>query len=229
MPKRQKMKKARKSVSNNLAGRVSKLENMLNKTLENKISDFRPTGFAPVNVTSLGLTYLAFARNFLSGPDSDERVGNKVTLMSLTFRGELRAPASGNEQHNQIRLIICENIGFTGATDLALSDVLEYSDFSTYGTQVFVSPYKTKVEATKRYRIIMDNIITLNQTTKGYYHFKKKVSYGTKNNRGKVLTFESPTDPFPNNHRLVMFAISDSTSAGHPDLTLNVRNVYKDA
>lgn len=215
--------------SSKMNARITRLENQLKKTIEIKVNDFRPTGFAPVNIDTTGLTYLAFARNLSQGEDSDERVGNKICLLSQTFKGMVRSPAGPlDEQQNNVRLILVENIGYTGVTDLALEDVLEYADFGLYGTQVLVSPYKLKVPTTKKYRVLMDKVITMNKTDNGNYHFTKKITYGTKNNKGKILSFESATDTFPNNHRLVFFAISDSSAANHPDLTLNVRNRYKD-
>lgn len=216
--------------SSKMNSRITKLENQLKKTIEVKINDFRPTGFAPVNVTDAGLTYLAFARNLSQGEDSDQRVGNKICLLSQTFRGMVRSPAGPlDEQQNNVRILLVENVGYTGVTDLQLTDVLEYGDFGLYGTQVLVSPYKLKVPTTKKYRVLMDKVITMNKTDNGNYHFSKKITYGTKNDRGKILTFGDATDTFPNNHRLVFFAISDSNAANHPDLTLNVRNRYKDA
>lgn len=224
------MPKNRK-VSSKIASRVQALESMLNKTMENKVQNFYnvPAG-TPQPCSTTGLTYLAFARNLTTGDEGDQRIGNKVTLMSQTFNGVIRAPTGvTDENQNQVRLLIVENVGFTGATDLSLEDVLEKGNFAVDGAHVFISPYKTNASITKRYKVHMDRVITLNKTDKGYYHFKKRISYGTKSNPGKVLTFASPLDQFPNNHRLCLFCISDSAVASHPDLLFSVRNKYKDA
>lgn len=220
----------RKKVSTRLASRVKSLETMVGKTIENKVTDFVNHPSTPQPIVPAGLTYLAFARNLQTGDEGDNRIGNKTTLMSQTFRGVIRAPAGTlDEQQNQVRLLIVENIGFTGATDLSLDDVLQYGDLTTDGAQRFVSPYKTNAQESKRYRVHMDRVITFDKTNKGYYHFKKRIAYGTKTNKGKVLTFGGPLDSFPNNHRMVLFVISDSGVTGHPDILFNVRNIYKDA
>jgi hypothetical protein len=219
----------KRRMSSKLAGRVKALESMVNKTMENKVVDY-DNGSSPTAISTTGLTFLAFARNLQTGDEGDQRVGNKITLMSQTFRGLIRAPSGvTDEAQNQVRILIVENLGYTGLSDLSLEDVLQKGLFSVDGTQVFVSPYKTNAAESKRYRVHYDKVVTLNKTDKGYFHFKKRISYGTKNNRGKVLSFATSTSSFPNNHRLVMFVISDSSIANHPDITWNVRNIYKDA
>lgn len=220
----------RKKMSKQLSTRVRSLEALVGKTIENKVNDFQNHPSVPQAISTAGLTYLAFARNLQTGSDGDQRVGNKTTLMSQTFRGIIRAPAGiADESQNQVRMLIVENLGFTGVTDLALTDVLQYGSFSAHGEQVFCSPYKTNADTTKRYKVHMDKNITLNKTDKGYYHFKKRIAYGTKSSPGKVLTFAGPSESFPNNHRLVLFVVSDSGVAAHPDIIFNVRNIYKDA
>lgn len=215
--------------SSKLAGRVRKLETMVGKTMENKVVDYT-SGSTPTGISTSGLTYLAFARNLQTGDEGDQRIGNKITLMSQTFRGVIRAPSGvADEQQNQVRLLIVENLGYTGLSDLALNDVLQDGTFAIAGEQVFISPYKTNAAENKRYRVHYDKVIKLNKTDKGYFHFKKRISFGTKNNRGKVLSFAGPLESFPNNHRMCMFVISDSAIANHPDIAWNVRNIYKDS
>jgi len=223
------MGKGKRKISKALSSRVAKLENMVNKTMENKVVDY-DNGSTPTAVSTTGVTFLAFARNMQTGDEGDQRIGNKVTLMSQTFRGLIRAPSGvTDEAQNSVRLLIVENLGYTGLSDLSIEDVLQKGVFSVDGTQVFVSPYKTNAAENKRYRVHYDRVITLNKTDKGYYYFKKRISYGTKNNPGKVLSFATSTSSFPNNHRLCMFCVSDSSLANHPDLTWNVRNIFKDS
>ena len=220
----------RKRVSKKLTKRISSLEALVGKTMENKVVDYKNHALTPQPVSTVGLQYLAFARDLQTGDEGDNRIGNKITLMSQTFRGTIRAPSGvTDENQNQLRLIIAENVGFTGATDLTLEDVLQYGNFALDGGQVFCSPYKTNAAITKRYKVHLDKVIHLNKTDKGYYQFKKRISYGTKTNPGKVLSFASPLDSFPNNHRLCLFVISDSSVSNHPDIIFNVRNIYKDS
>lgn len=227
MPNGKNPRRPRKRVSKTLKSRIKSLETMVGKTIENKVSNYRSHPNTPQPVSTAGLAYLAFARGYNTGTAGNERIGNKITLMSQTFKGVIRAPVGTlDEQQNQVRLLIVENVGFTGVTDLELTDVLEYGNFAVDGAMVFVSPYKTNVDTTKRYRVHMDRVITLNKTDKGYVHFKKRIAYGKS---GKALTFAGPLETFPNNHRLNLFVISDSAATAHPDILFNVRNIYKDA
>lgn len=229
MPNGKRIVRRRKTTSK-LAEKVSKLESMLSKTIENKVSDFN-NGSNPIQFSTTPYSVLAFARGLSTGSDGDERVGNKMTLMSQSWRMTVRAPAGTlDEQQNQVRVLLVENVGFTGDTDLQLTDVLQYGNFVQYGSQVFISPYKTNAtDSTKRYRILMDKVMTFSKTDKGYRHIRYKKRYGTKKNPGKILTFDNAVEQFPNNHRVVLFAISDSANANHPDIAWNCRNIYKDA
>lgn len=227
-----KRKKQVNAIQNKRLTKIEKKIKTLTKTNENKVRDYNiPSMPNPQLISTTGLTYLAFARNLAVGTDGDQRIGNKITLMSQTWRGTIRGPTGiADEQQNQVRLLLVENVGFTGATDLALGDVLQYGNFGTNGGLVFNSPYRVNAsDSTKRYKVHLDRVITLNKTDKGYYHFSKRINWGTKKSPGKVLTFDSPLDGFPNNHRMVLFVISDSAVSNHPDITWTCRNVYKDA
>ena len=104
-----------------------------------------------------------------------------------------------------------ENVGYDSATDLQLTDVLEYGSWDTDNLTVMTSPYKLGADATKHYRVIYDK------------------GYGTKTNPGKVCSYELDTADFPSNHRLNVFAISDYvTGVAPPTLTILCRNRYKD-
>jgi len=208
---------------------------MLQKTVENKVIDYTSQdnnsgSTVPDPISTTGNTYLAFLRNAQAGTDGDQRIGNKITLMSQTLRGTIRAPSGTlDEQQNHVRLLIVENIGWTGLSDLALDDVLQFGSFALHGSQVFMSPYKTNAAENKRYKVHYDRTFSMNKTDKGYFDFKKRIVYGTKANRGKVVTFAGPLESLPNNHRLVMFVISDSGVTNHPDITWNCRSIYKDS
>lgn len=221
----------RKRTSKAMANRISKLESLVGKTLENKVRD-HTNGSLYTNIDTNGMRELAFFRNVLSGTEINDRIGDKVTLMSQTFRIQIQGPTLGNpasEQQNMIRLLIVENVDYTGGTDLQLSDVLEQSSFVAVGRQVFVSPYKSRGGTNARYRVHYDKTFSLNQTDGLYKVLKKRIKYGTKTNPGKVLEFGGPAESYPSNHRLVLFAISDSNVIPHPTIAWNCRNVFKDA
>lgn len=227
------MSKARKSKSrsSNLTKRLNKLEKFVNQTVENKVMDQVIDNHTPQNVDTAGYRTLAFFRPDGSGTQDDERIGNKVTLLSQTWRMEILAPASGvtTENFSRVRLLIVENVDFTGASDLDLTDVLEYGSWALYGRSIFTSPYKTKGSNNKRYRVHFDKVIDLNQYDKGYKQFTYRKGYGNKNQRGKILEFSGPLATIPDNHRMVLFAISDSAVANHPQIMWNCRSIYKDA
>lgn len=213
--------------------RLKALENMVDKTIENKCVDKKshPNGVY-TNISTSGYTSLAFFEQpGHQGPDSDERIANNVTLMSQHWRGNITVPGPGvtTEAGNQVRVLIVEAIDFTSITDLQLVDVLEYGNYAVDGNLVFTSPYKRRGAENLRYRVCYDKLFRVNTTTKQYGTINYRRSYGSKTNPGKVLEFAGTTQTYPTNHRMVMLAISDSGSLNHPGIVWNCRSIYKDA
>jgi len=137
------------------------------------------------------------------------RIGNSVTLMNqrLNFNFKRR---TGADDYNQLRLIIAESID--GNTVLALKDVLRYADYSTNGDMVFASPYTTKTDTNKRYKIKLDKVFSLTELNPAKV-IKHNVKYGK---TGKVVEFSSKSVVHPTNHCMNFFVISDSTAVQHP-------------
>lgn len=223
MLKNKKMKKSKKKVDSRQNSRLKKLESFVYKTIENKQVNYQQS----LQISSSGTASYPFLLVTQGTGDgsaypSSARIGNKVTLMSqrldANFIGETGT-------YNQIRVILAESVD--GNTTLALSDILEYSNYSIYGDLVFVSPYTTKTSTNKRYKIHMDRLMELHGTGdagKATAQIHKIIRW----KNGKIVEFNDTADQ-PTNHKLHLFAISDSASVGHPTMKYNIRSTFKDA
>ena len=213
----------------NLADRIKRMENLVGKTIENKVVDYQATAVNGEQIYAASpVTKLAFFRMEGTGPNDDDRIGDKVTLMSQRFMFGL-TKGSGAQNDQRVRVLIVENIGYDPATDLELTDVLEYGSWATDNVTVFTSPYKLGADATKRYRVLFDQVYSLHET-RYYVKIDFTHRYGSKTNPGKVLNYELSTADFPNNHRICAFAISDyATGTAPPTITMLSRSKYKDA
>ena len=244
-PSKKRSKRKSKSSKDAKQDRViRKMQQFLDDTIETKIVDFN-SGINPINVSVDGYMALAFFRQqtgleptqggstavTAEGPHQGMRIGKKVTLLNQTWNIELLTPAYGatTENYNKIRLLIVENLDYTSVTDLELTDVLEYGNWSSNKRQVFISPYKKKSANNRRFKVMYDKVFTFDQSEKALRQIKYKHKYGTRDRVGKVLTFNEQGDLLPANHRVVMFAISDSADPQHPQIMWNCRSRYQDA
>jgi len=209
--------------------RISKLENMVLKTLENKQVNYSNTN---LNISSSGVVDNAFLQVRV-GPDDGvtagdtARIGNSLTLYRQQYRFNFVGlnPLPANDRWNQIRCIIVEPLD--GNQPLILSDILQFSSYSLYGGLVFTSSYTTKTNTNRRYKIHMDKSFELNATAKGATRVLK---HDVKWKNGKVIEFSGPgTEQVPTNHNMSIMFISDSGSLLHPQVSYSVRSTYKDA
>lgn len=227
-PGAKRLRKARIAAKKkSLATRIKRVENLVNKTIENKHVDFQATTVNGDQIYAASpVSKLAFFRQTGVGAGEDQRVGDKVTLMSQRFMMNLLKGGTGDKQ---VRVLIVENVGYDSTTDLQLTDVLEYGLWSSDSNTVFTSPYKIGADSTKRYRVLYDKVFHLHDN-RPFVKIDFMKRYGTKTNPGKVLNFEVDTADFPNNHRINAFAISDYATGTHPPtITMLCRNRYKDA
>lgn len=224
MPKR-KVRKDKKQDQ-----KIKALEKFVYKTIENKQIEERITNTA---VTSSVLTASEFIQTGIgaedggqSGSTSAARIGNTITLMNQRVNYTLEVGTG--DGWNRVRVIIAESVD--GNQLLALGDILLYSDYALYNNLVFISPYTTKTDTNRRYKIHSDRVFELNSTAKGAIAtVKENIKYRENGSPGKILEFDGPTSTFPNNHNLVMFAISDSDVSPHPRISAAFRSTYKDA
>lgn len=223
--KRRRVGKATKALSE-----VKKLKKVVNKTMERYNVTYRQPAST---ITSGGINHNGFLYVGEGSGDGAEmpalqRKGDSICLLSQRFNANLTV--SGTDNYNQIRLLLVESVD--GNTALALSDVLEYSSYSLHGALVFVSPKKLNPGDGKRYKVHFDRTFEMSaiagqgSSGKGTKQFKVSLKYGK---TGKVLKYASSAAVQPMNHRLHLFAISDSSSVTHPDITYSMRSTYRDS
>lgn len=224
MPKNGKGKK-----DNSQDKRISMLEDMLFKTIENKQVNYSNTNLA---VSSAGVRdgqFLQLTQGVadgtpVGGSTVGARIGNTITLMRQQFNMELRQnPIGVIDDWNRMRVIIAEALD--GNQPLLIGDILEYSVYATDGDLVFASPYTTKTSTNRRYKVLYDNTFELNYRAKGATRI---INYTKKWKNGKTVEFDD-NNAVPTNHQLSLLFISDSASVPHPSVNYSVRSSYKDA
>ena len=227
MPFKRKFRK-RRSTDAKQNKRIKSLENMVYKTLENKQINYNNN----LNITSTGVNDNAFLQVRV-GPDDGvaqgdtARIGNSITLLRQQYRFNFLGlnPDTAGDRWNQLRVIIAEPLD--GNQPLVLSDLLQYSSYAIYGGLVFASPYTTKTNTNRRYKIHMDKAFELNATAKGATRI---IKHDVKWKNGKVVEFAGPgTEQIPTNHNMTIVFISDSGTVLHPSCQYSVRSTYKDA
>ena len=224
MPKKNK-KRSQDAKQNS---RIKKLESLVLKTMENKQVNYHATN---QSITSAGYETGSFLRTATGAQDGTNlgdpaRIGNSITLMNQKVC--MNFTASATDTYNQIRVLLVESKD--GNAPLSLNDVLEYGSYTLYGSLVFASPYTTKTNTNRRYKVHMDKSFVLSGLpTKGGAPPSKVIKHNIKYNNGKVIEYEGPGAVNPTNHRLTMLIISDSVSASHPILDYSTRSTFKDA
>lgn len=152
------------------------------------------------------------------GDDFNQRIGDKVTLMSHNVSMTLRKADSSNI----IRVLW---IATPSTTPLGITNVLEYGNYTTHGDIVFSSPYKRRATTSENtYKVLFDKV----------YHFGNDEQ--TKTDRyqlipakhGKQVSFVGVGETMPDNYQLQIIAISDSTASPNPSLDMVVRSKYID-
>lgn len=222
MPFKKRYRKKRKDAKQD--SRIKKLENLVLKTIENKQVNIHDNGRA---ISSSGFETSQFMQLATGAQDGvvagdAARIGNTITLMNQRFWFNFKV----GDAYNQIRVLVVESMD--GNESIALSDVLQYSSYSTYGALVFNSPYTTKSNTNKRYKIHMDKHLVLSDTTGGNAP-ARNCSVNIRWKNGKLVEYSGPGTTFPTNHRMNLLVISDSTAINHPEMSYATRATYKDA
>lgn len=226
--------------------RIKSLEKMVYKTIENKQVDAYFNGTFGRNVASIGMPIFLGqgaedgGLSLTAASPATARVGNSITLMSQ----DIRVTVSRNPQSTRsckMRMLVVESVN--GSQALTMGDVLQYADVSTYGDNVFNSPYKVNGDINKKYKIHADKILQFREAYVNasgnivggisgpehkFFRFNIKNFAGGKN---KVVTYEDNT-PAANNHnlRILITGTADpaSTTERHR-ISMVVRSRYKDA
>lgn len=226
MRRRRRVARTRK-VTSSMNARIKRVENIIRKTLEKKHTDWLATTVDGDEITNTApVNKAAFFRIIDAGAGESKRVGNKVNLLSQRFQCNLIKGGPGDKI---VRVLIVNNPNYESAATISPSEVLEYWQWTTDGFQIFSSPYKIGVDASKRYQVLYDKTFSLTDL-KPYVKIDFLKKYGSKKNPGKVCDFELDTSDFPTNHRISMFALTDHTgSTNAPRITMFCRNKYIDA
>lgn len=209
--------------------RIKDLEKFVFKTIENKQVNYSIT---PTSISSAGWNTNDFIKLEIGASDGASygdpaRIGNTITLMNQRFGFVFQG--SSTDTWNNFRVLLVESKD--GNQDLQLSDVLYYSNYAVHGDNVFSSPYTTKTNTNKRYKVHMDKTFCISGlATKGGVPPVKVIKHNIKYGKhGKLVEYNGVGSTLPTNHKINLLVISDSVSATHPSMSYNVRSTYKDA
>lgn len=227
MPKKAKFRKVKKDAKQDK--RIKSLEKFVYKTLENKQVNYNNTGGNNITTDGyVGSQFLALDTGAEDGGNlgSPSRIGNTITLMKQEINCYMTQ--SVTDSYNRVRMLIVESVN--GNQALALDDVLLYTDYNAQGDIVFASPYTTKNETNKRYKVHLDRTFELNSAANGASRvIKHTIRYRQGGSKGKLVDYDGPDSVNANNHRLSIMWISDSDAVSHPIAHYSVRSTYKDA
>jgi hypothetical protein len=239
MPKRKRqftireaIKRRRRRLGGGTAKRAltlaKQVKKMVNKTIERSTVDWDSVGNGVGTAGWTTNNLFAVTQGNTDGGNypANARSGNAVTLMKEKFYFQLRGPGTTgvNESNNIIRIIIAEST--EGNQQLQLSDILKYSNQTTHGHLVFTSPYQTKTDTNKRYKVHYDKVVKLNYYSSSFYRSLTPVIKHGKT--GRVVNFNNNA-PAPTDYNLTVWVISDSAAAQHPVLDFAYRGVFRDA
>lgn len=195
--------------------RIRNLEKKLYPAIEYKTKDYQESGIA---VSSGGISRNPILK-IAQGSESDQRIGLEVTLQRIA--GSLSISRGDNT--NMMRVLV---VATPSTTNLGLTDVLEYGIWSVYDDMVFSSPYKLKSSSTsKSYKVMFDKTYNVRNTQTTIVDKFNCDLKGVE----KQLRFDNAIlASAPTNFNISVLALSDSSAAGHPTLSFNIRTKYYD-
>ncbi len=254
---------SKKSFSKNSAmeKRISKLEEKLEpvlKTFEQRQYDYAPTAAPTYTGTPLSYSTPQVWRmsdlcptlqdgTTASAQNGTVRLGDKITIKSIRFKGEVRACDSASataERTNIVRLILVRFpdsvVALTNAE--IVSAVLQQYPTVTGGSlnsvQACYSSYKNVIDSQNSlpiqgYHVIEDKTFLLTNAqaplASGDEPWRRRFQIEEFFKRGLVCQYSKPLSDQPDINQFVLIALSDSTVAPHPDMTLISRVKYMDA
>ena len=225
--KRKFRKKKRTDAKQN--SRIKKLESLVLKTIENKQVNYH---LVNQSISSGGYSAGSFCSTASGTEDGANlgdpaRIGNTITLMNQRFN--MNFVASGTDTYNQMRVLLVESLD--GNEPLAMSDILQYHSYSLYGNLIFASPYTTKTNTNRRYKVHLDKSFVLSAFATRGGREAVVIKHNIKYKGGKLVEYPQggATASNPTNHRITLLVVSSSVSADHPALSYSSRSTYKDA
>ena len=222
-------KKPKRSTDAKQNSRIKKLESLVLKTIENKQVNYHLVG---QSISTSGYAAGSFLSTSVGAEDGNvlgdpARIGNTITLMNQRFN--MNFQASATDTYNQIRVLLVESLD--GNEPIAMTDVLQYGSYSLYGDLVFASPYTTKTNTNRRYKVHMDKCFSLSALATRGGQSAKVIKHNIKYKGGKLVEYPQggSTASNPTNHRITLLVVSSSVSADHPSLSYSSRSTFKDA
>lgn len=248
--------------SSGMNKRIAKLEKQIEpvlKTFEQRQHDY----VAPSTTggyTGLALSYVApqvFRASDLyptlqdgttsSAQNGTIRLGDKITLKSMRFQGEVRATesdAASAERTNLVRMLLVHFkdsiVSLTNAE--VVSAVLQQYPTITGGSMTSVSAcyssYKNVIDQNnslpiQKYQVLHDKIYRLTNpksaNASGAEQWRRAFDFSHFWKRGLVQQYSKPLSDQPDINQCVLICLSDSSIAPHPDITLVARAKYMDA
>lgn len=212
-------KKKAKSTDGRQNQRLAKLEQLVLPSIEYKSRDILTV---PASVSSGGYSNQPMLQ-IEQGTGSEQRIGDKVTLMSHNLSMTIaRADGVGADSTNVLRILF---IATPSTTALTINDVLEYGNYQSHGDLVFCSPYKKKaVTAENTYRVLFDKVYNIRSNQRLQTDRFQLIP----NKKGMQVQFQSTGSVMPENYQLQVLAISDSTASPHPAISYVCRNRFID-
>jgi len=182
-----------------------------------------------------------------SAQNGTVRLGDKITLKSMRFQGEIRATDSNGtaaERTNIVRMLLVHFkdsvVALTNAE--IVSAVLQQYPTITGGTMTSVSAcyssYKNVIDTNnslpiQKYQVLHDKIYRLTNAqaplASGAEQWRRGFDFSQYWKKGLVQQYSKPLSDQPDINQCVLIVLSDSSIAPHPDITLVARAKYMDA
>ena len=270
MPKAMKRRK-----SSNMKKRVKKLEEQMEpivRTFEQRQHDYISAvtagleGYALSYATSAAWTLNSlcatsemqnFPPTYVPGIGQlSQRIGDKITLKSLSIRGEVRSAfnnATGAEIDNRVRLLLVRYSDYDAANPPSAaqitSDVLQLystsvsSPYPSNLTSIY-SPLKNQVTSDNtreivKYQVLHDKVYHLTNpigtntvgqaATNGAQPYLRSFHIKKFWKKGLVVQYNKTASAMPCINNLALIALSDSSLAPHPEINFTSRVKYMDA
>lgn len=239
--------------------RIKKLEDQIIpvlKTFEQRQFDYVSAvttgynGYALSHATSAAWTMSALCSTIQDAGTTPfsagtVRLGDKITLKSISIRGEVQSLFTGQgDTNNRVRLILVrfpEYIAGTTAATLTSQVLQQYATttptpFPSNLSSIY-SSYKNTIDQNNsapmvKYEILHDQVILLTNIANapnGYSPWGKKFSITHRFKKGLVVQYGKPLSTMPELNNVVLIALSDSSVAPHPSINFVSRFKYMDA
>lgn len=192
----------------NLAKKVRRLAKKVNSTIERRWQDVHNFGgsFGVSGIVKkLGLENIAITPS--ASNLEDNRIGNKITLTSIYFKGQLAV----SDSHNFCRMMLVRVLNL--ATTVDINDILEPAFGSVLPT--LYSPYRK--DSPIKFKILHDKFYKLQSQAAGSVYpsiVNFDLSYRWKS--GMSVTYLQDTASDPIYGAIYLVALSDSSAVPNP-------------